>query len=127
MNHVVWPHEGTWCECWPTSNGNERSSTGPAHESAATEGGQYSNASFDQALAQPPGSPAPDDSAAPAFDYDAWLTLVQAGEEAAQNAADPRVAAEINDLVDRFDTGRLAEQEYEARLAQLAGPPAAGT
>lgn len=61
----------------------------------------------------------------PAFDRDAWIALVQEGEEAAENATDPKVAAEINDLVDRFDSGRVAEAEYKARLAQLAGPPGA--
>jgi hypothetical protein len=59
--------------------------------------------------------------AAPAFDRDVWIALVQEGEEAAENAADPHLAAEINDLVDRFDSGRVNEAEYRARLAELSG------
>jgi hypothetical protein len=90
------------------------------------EGGQYSKDSFDEAMAAPPGSPPGDpaveavgEGTAPAFDRDAWVALVQEGEEAAENAADPKIAAEINDLVDRFDSGRVTEEEYKARLAEL--------
>jgi hypothetical protein len=44
---------------------------------------------------------------------------VQEGEEAAENATDPKIAAEINDLVGRFDSGGVTEEEYKARLAEL--------
>jgi hypothetical protein len=83
------------------------------------EGGSSSKESFDQALAQPPGSPPAGEPEPPAFDRDAWVALVQEGEEAAENATDPKVAAEINELVDRFDSGKVSEVEYRARLAEL--------
>jgi hypothetical protein len=47
------------------------------------------------------------------------VALVQEGEEAAENAAAPKIAIEINELVDRFDSGRVTEEEYKARLAEL--------
>ena len=62
------------------------------------------------------------DTTAPAFDRDAWIALVQEGEEAAEQATDPKIAAEINDLVGRFDGGQVTEEDYKARLAELTGP-----
>ncbi len=91
------------------------------------EGGRYSKDAFEEALAAAPHSPAPADPAAravdqgttPAFDRDAWVALVQDGEEAAENATDPGLAAEINRLVDLFDSGRVSEAAYTSRLAEL--------
>ena len=63
------------------------------------------------------------EGSADAFDRGAWIALVQEGEEAAENATDPKLASEISDLVDRFDGGRVTEAEYKARLAELTEPP----
>jgi hypothetical protein len=131
MNHVVSLQEGdvvhVLADIKRQSAKFDRSDPQVSGKGRRTEGGQYSKDSFDEAMAAPPGSPPLNDPAvqavgegtAPAFDRDAWVALVQEGEEAAENAADPNVAAEINDLVDRFDSGRVAEEQYKARLAEL--------
>jgi hypothetical protein len=132
MNHVVSLQEGevvqVLADIKRQSAKFDRSDPQVSGKGRRAEGGEYSKDSFDEAMAGPPGSLPPDDRAvqavgegkAPAFDRDAWVALVQEGEEAAENAADPKIAAEINELVDRFDSGRVTEQEYKARLAELA-------
>jgi hypothetical protein len=130
MNHVVRLGEGDVVQVLADVKRQrakfDRSDPQVSGKGQRAEGGQYSKDSFDQALAEPPGSPLPGDSTVqavpegtPAFDRDAWVALVQEGEEAAENAPDPKIAAEINDLVDRFDSGRVTEEEYKARLAEL--------
>jgi hypothetical protein len=133
MDHVVWLHEGDVVQAFADvkhqSAKFDRSDPRVSGKGRRAEGGQTSKEGFDQALAAPPGTPAPgdpvdravDEDAAPEFDRDAWVALVQEGEEAAENATDPKVAAEINDLVDRFDSGRVTEEKYRARLAELTG------
>ncbi len=132
MDHVVWLHEGDVVQAFADvkhqSAKFDRSDPRVSGKGRRAEGGQNSKASFDQALAAPPGTPAPGDSdvravedTATEFDRDAWIALVQDGEEAAENATDPKVAAEINDLVDRFDSGQVTEEKYRARLAELTG------
>jgi hypothetical protein len=130
MDHVVWLHEGEIVRALADVKGQrakfDRSDPRVSGKGRRAEGGDSSKESFDRALAQPPGS-SPDDEqesvgTPPAFDRDAWVALVQEGEEAAENATDPKIAAEINDLVDRFDSGTVTEEQYRARLAKLAGP-----
>jgi hypothetical protein len=131
MNHVVSLQEGevvqVLADIKRQSAKFDRSDPQVSGRGRRAEGGEYSKDSFDEAMAAPPGSLPPDNPAvqavgegtAPAFDRDAWVALVQEGEEAAENAADPKIAAEINELVDRFDSGRVTEEEYKARLAEL--------
>jgi hypothetical protein len=129
MNHVVLLQEGAVVPVLADVKHQkakfDRSDPRIKGQGRRAEGGQYSKDSFDQALAAPPGSPSPCDSPAegttPEFDRDAWVALVQEGEEAAENATDSKIATELNELVDRFDSGRVTEQEYKARLAALKG------
>lgn len=135
MNHVVWLHEGDVVQALADIKRQrakfDRSDPRVSGKGRRAEGGEYSKDSFDRALAEPPGSPVPGDSApqaggeggAASFDRAAWVALVQEGEEAAENAADPKIATEINDLVQRFDSGSVNEEQYKARLAELTGPP----
>ncbi|HUO74391.1 MAG TPA: hypothetical protein VMU39_26700 [Solirubrobacteraceae bacterium] len=135
MSHVVWLQEGevvgVLADVTHEKAKFDRSDPRVSGKGRRSESGEGSADAFDQALAAPPGSPAPggahtgadQPSGAPAFDRGAWIALVQEGEEAAENATDPKLASEISDLVDRFDGGRVTEAEYKARLAELTEPP----
>jgi hypothetical protein len=130
MSHVVWLQEGevvpVLVDVKHQKAKFDRSDPRIKGKGRRAEGGQHSKDSFDQALAAPPGSPPPggsptDPGGEPEFDRDAWVALVQEGEEAAENATDPKIAAELNELVDRFDSGRVSKEDYKARLAELTG------
>jgi len=129
MSHVVRLQEGETVRVLADVKGGrakfERSDPRVSGKGRREEGGESSKGSFDRALTEPPGSPPEHEQESgatpPAFDREAWVALVQDGEEAAENATDPRTAAEINDLVDRFDSGRVTEEQYRARLAELTG------
>jgi hypothetical protein len=130
MSHVVRLQEGEIVRVLADVKGErakfERSDPRVSGKGRREEGGESSKASFDRALAEPPGSPPEHEQESggtpPAFDREAWVALVQEGEEAAENATDPKTAAGINDLVDRFDSGRVTEEQYRTRLAELTGP-----
>jgi hypothetical protein len=133
MDHVVWLHEGDVVRAFADVKHQgakfDRSDPRVSGEGHRAEGGETSKETFDQALAAPPGTPAAGEPGvralgehtAPELDRGVWEALIQDGEEAEENATDPKVAAEINALVDRFDSGGVTEEKYRAQLAELIG------
>ena len=66
MSHVVWLQEGAVVNVLADSRRQQakfdRSDPAVSGKGRRAEGGEYSKDSFDKALAEPPGSPRPDDS-----------------------------------------------------------------
>ena len=132
MDHVVWLHEGdvvrAFADAKHQSAKFDRSDPRVSGKGHRAEGGETSKETFDQALAAPPATPASGEPAAraagqhtaPELDHGAWQALIQDGEEAEENATDPKVAAEINTLVELFDSGGVTEEQYRAQLDELS-------
>ena len=139
MDHVVWLHEGDVVQVFADVKHQcakfDRSDPRVSGKGHRAEGGETSKATFDQALAAPPGTPAAGEPGvraggehtAPELDHGVWQALIQDGEEAEENATDPKVASAINALVEQFDSGGVTEEKYRAQLAELIARTDAGS